>query len=359
METQVNKLDFTGQNIYVGMDTHKRTWKVSIVHDEVILKTFTQDPEPEQLNNYLKRNYPGASFHSAYEASFCGYWIHYKLKELGIDSIIVNAADIPTTHKERVQKEDKRDSRKIAKGLRNGELVPIHIPSEKTIQDRTLVRTRFTFAKDLRRFKNRIKSFLMFYGIKLPKEFDNESSHWSKRFISWLDTVSLEEDAATNSLKALTNQVRNFRDVLLDLTRQIRNLSKTPTYANNVKFLLTVPGIGLITAMQLHTELEDICRFKTFDQMCAYIGFIPSTKSTGDKETIGNITTRKHSALRVAIIESAWTAIKCDPALLMKYINLCKKMEPNKAIIRIAKKLLNRIHYIVKNQTEYVKAVVQ
>jgi transposase len=359
METQVNKLDFTGQNIYVGMDTHKKSWKVSIVHDDVILKTFVQDPEPDLLYNYLIRNYPGASYHSAYEASYCGYWIHYSLKNLGINSIIVNAADIPTTHKEKVQKEDKRDSRKIAKNLRNGELAPIHIPSIKTLHDRTLVRTRFTIARELRRFKNRIKSFLLFYGIKFPKEFDNNNSHWSKRFLSWIDTISFENETATISLKTLILQVRNFRTVLLELTKQIRNLSKTASYANNVKFLVTVPGIGLITAMQLLTELEDICRFKTFDQMCAYIGFIPTTKSTGDKDVIGDITPRRHKALRTALVESSWVAIKNDPALLMKFTSLTKRMEANKAIIRIAKKLLNRIHYVVKNQTEYVKAVVK
>jgi transposase len=359
METQVNKLDFTGQNIYVGMDTHKKSWRVSIVHDEVILKTFNQDPEPDILYNYLKKNYPGANYHSAYEASYCGYWIHFRLKNLGINSIIVNAADIPTTHKQKVQKDDPRDSRKIAKNLRNGDLTPIYIPSEKTLHDRTLVRTRFTIVKELRRFKNRVKSCLLFYGINFPEEFDNSGSHWSKRFIVWLETISFENETATSSLKILIGQVKNFRSVLLDVTRQIRYLSKTQTYSNNVKYLTTVVGIGLITAMQLLTELEDICRFKSFDQMCAYVGFIPSTRSTGEKDAIGDITPRRHKALRTAIVESSWTAIKCDPALLMKFTSLTKRMEPNKAIIRIAKKLLNRIHYVVKNQKEYVKAVVK
>lgn len=69
METKTNKLDFSGQNIYVGLDTHKNSWKVTILTDNISHKTFSQDPVPEVLYNYLARNFPGATYYSAYEAS--------------------------------------------------------------------------------------------------------------------------------------------------------------------------------------------------------------------------------------------------------------------------------------------------
>lgn len=359
MQTQVKKLDFTGQKIYVGMDTHKNSWKISIVHEELLLKTFVQPPDPDTLFSYLKKNYPGAEYYSAYEASYCGYWIHYRLKELGINSIIVNPADIPTTNKEHVQKEDKRDSRKIARCLRNGDLTPIHIPTMKTLQDRTLIRNRYTLVKELKRFKHRIKSLLFFYGIEIPEEYNNRSGHWPKRFVAWLETLAFDEPTATYSLKILIQQVKHLRETLLDITRIIRELSKTPVYKKNVELLTSIPGIALITAMLIVVELEDVCRFKSLDQLCSYVGLIPSTNSSGDKEIVGEITSRGHNRLRTAIVETTWVAVKNDPALLMAYSKLCKRMEPNKAIIRIAKKLLNRIRYVLKNQNEYVKAVVK
>ncbi|MBN2167575.1 MAG: IS110 family transposase [Marinilabiliaceae bacterium] len=115
----------------------------------------------------------------------------------------------------------------------------------------------------------------------------------------------------------------------------------------------------MITAILIILELEDVCRFKSLDQLCSYVGLIPSTSSSGDKDIVGEITSRGHSRLRTAIVETSWVAVKNDPALLMAYSKLCKRMEPNKAIIRIAKKLLNRIRYVLKNQNEYVKAVVK
>ncbi len=64
---------------------------------------------------------------------------------------------------------------------------------------------------------------------------------------------------------------------------------------------------------------------------------------------IGDITPRGHSVLRGAIIESAWMAARIDPALNKSYHEYCSRMEPNKAIIRIARKLLSRIRFVLKN----------
>ena len=149
MEAQVKKIDFTDQNIYVGFDAHLKSWKVTVMAENIVYKTFTQPPKPEVLYNYLKNNFPGGNYHTAYEAGFCGYWIHDKLVSYGIKSIVVNPADIPTTDKERVQKEDKRDSRKIARSLSNGTLMPIYVPSIKAQRDRSLLRTRAMLVKDL------------------------------------------------------------------------------------------------------------------------------------------------------------------------------------------------------------------
>ncbi len=353
METQSNKIDFSNQNIYVGFDVHKRSWKVTILTEKVAVKTFSQDPKPEILYQYLKWNFPGGIYHSAYEAGFCGYWIHNKLLSLGIKSIVVNPADIPTTNKERVQKEDKRDSRKIARSLRNGDLKAIYVPGLKTLEDRSLLRARATMVRDLTRFKNRIKSFLYFHGIDFPESFSNPKSHWSKRFISWLESIELKEDSAKISLNSFIHQSKNLRATILDLTKQVQRLSQTESYQNDIKLLRSIPGIGVLTAMIILTELETIMRFSNIDKLCSYIGLVPSTSSSGEEEKTGDITPRGHSVLRTAIIEASWTAIRHDPVLLKCHLDYCKRMEANKSIVRIAKKLLSRIKFVLKNKQPY------
>jgi len=353
MLTQKKELNFSGQNIFVGFDAHLKSWKVSIMIEDLFYKTFVQPACPKTLYNYLDKHFPKGTYHTAYEAGFCGFWAHYELSKLGIKSIVVNPADIPTTGKEKVQKEDGRDSRKIVRSLQAKELVPIYVPSIENINDRSLIRMRATLTKDLSRNKQRVKSFLYFHGISYPECLSVKSSHWSKRFINWLKEIPLSESTGKEALSMLIIQVESLRLNLLSVNRKIRVLSETEKYKKQIEVLRSVPGIGLTTAMTILTELENINRFTSMDTLCGYIGLIPSTHDSGDKRSIRNITPRGHQVLRRMIIESSWIAIRTDPALSKSYLEYCKRMEPNNAIIRIARKLISRIKYVLMNNKKY------
>jgi len=358
MKSKGKQLDFQGQNIYVGIDAHLKNWRVTILLEEISHKTFSMDPNAEVLYNYLNRNFPGASYYSAYEAGFCGYSIHRNLEKLSIKNIVVNPADIPTTDKERKQKDDIRDSRKIARSLRNGELEGIHIPFQDTVELRGLVRYRKTLVKEISRNKTRIKSFLYFYGIEIPQELDSASRYWSSNFSKWLDAVRLTTEFGHTVLSSTLETVHHLRKILLKVNKELRTIAKNDEYAKKLKHLTSIPGVGLIVSMTILSELEDINRFKSLDKLCSYIGLVPTTNSSGDKEKTGGITPRSNKPLRGILIESAWMATRNDPALALAYSNLCKRMKPSKAIIRIAKKLLNRIRYVLKNETQYEYAIV-
>jgi transposase len=359
MQVQSNKIDFEGQNIYVGFDVHLKNWSVTIMSDYLTHKTFSQPPKPEILYQYLKKNFPGATYHSAYEAGFCGYWIHNKLKELGVNSIVVNPADIPTTNTEKEQKDDVRDSRKIARSLRNGDLVPIYVPTSKTLEDRTLVRTRILITRDLTRNKNRIKGFLYHHGIEIPEPIIKSNCRWTKHFMEWLESIEMYENTGKDALNIILSSVKYLKEQQEIITDKITELSKTEYYKELVSLLRSIPGIGLITAMIILTELETINRFKNIDQLCRFIGFIPTKHSSGDKENTGNLTKRGHGILRSALVESAWIGVRRDPVLFKCYNEYCKRMKPNEAIIRIAKKMVKRISYVLKNKKPYEFNVVK
>lgn len=359
MQEKINEKTFEGQSIYVGIDVHKKDWKVTIMTAELSYKTFSSVPKAEKLGAYLKNNFPGAIYYSAYEAGFSGFWLHKELTGLGINSIVVNPADIPTTDKERKQKEDLRDSRKIAHSLRSGQLKGIYIPNEAVQNDRMLLRTRHAMVKDLKRSKSRIKSMLFFLGVDVPNRFSSSGSSWSKPFIKWLEELSFNYPTAKIGLDAHLDQVRHLRSSVLKLTRQINELAKSNHYQENAALLISMPGIGTLTAMMLLTELGDISRFKTFEDLCSYVGLVPSTSSSGENDIDTGITPRRNARLRSALIESAWVAIRNDPALLSSYQNLIKRMPGNRAIVRIAKKLLRRMTFVLRSKKDYEKGVIK
>jgi transposase len=352
MKTQSNQNDFTGQNFYCGIDTHKKNWAVTISTDEFTLKTFSQNPDPDLLVQHLKKNYPGGTYIAGYEAGYFGFGIQRKLQSMGVDCLVIHPADIPTTNKDKDQKRDPRDSRKIANSLKNNEVLSVWIPPVSLEQDRQLVRTRQTISKDLRRTKNRIKSILQIHGIIYPAPFENNTSHWSNRFINWLEESNLDESTGTESLKSLLRQLKFQRSELAVITRQIRILARTDRYKNNYSSLIKIPGVGLITAMAYLTEIGDIQRFKSTDNFRSFIGLIPRANSSGEKDYHGRITKRANSHLRYLLVESTWTAIRNDPHYLHLYKQYVKNMKGNKAIIRVAGKIANRIFYCLKNEVE-------
>jgi transposase len=350
------QLDFSGQDIFVGLDTHLKSWQVSIMVGEIFSKTYSQDPNSETLRNYLTRNFPNANYYSAYEASFCGFKIHRDLITLGIKNIVTNPADIPTTDKERKQKEDSRDSRKIARQLSQKDLIPIYVPEIETEGDRCLIRYRKTLTKEIARTKNRVKSQLYYFGIEIPVQFSGKK-HWSKRFTRWLQEIDLPTQSAKMTLISHMEMAETLRKKQYLTNKEIRKLAEKDLYKANYDLLISVPGVGSLTAMIILTEICDIKRFKNLDTLCSFIGLVPMTNSTGENERTGGITVRQNKILRTAIIESSWIAIRHDPALMLAYQKLVKRMEPQKAIIRIAKKLVNRILYVLKNKQFYVHAV--
>jgi transposase len=357
MQTQINKLNFNGVDIHIGIDVHKKNWTISTRIGEKAFHSFSQNPDVEQLHSYLKKNFPGATYHLAYEAGFCGFWICNYFKEHGIDCIVVNPADIPTKDNERRKKEDKRDSRKIARALSKNELDAIYVPSVKALEDRFLLRTRQRLVWDLTRNKNRIKSALYFQGIHYPPQFQKNSTHWSNSFTCWLEQIKQTQESGKKAFDVLLTEVKSLRASLLSINRAIREMSRSEAYRRSVKLLIIIPGIGLITAMTLLTELADIHRFNNIDQLCSYIGFVPNMNNSSDTIKETNITSRSNKTLRTLLIESAWSAIRCDPALALKYHQLSHRMTSNRAIVRIAKKLVKRILYVLKNQKEYELAI--
>jgi transposase len=350
--------DFTGQDIFVGLDVHLKSWTVSIYTSLFEHKTFRQNPCPEDLLRYLHRQFPGAEFHCVYEAGYSGFWIHQQLTAAGMNVIVINPADVPTTDKERTYKDDPVDARKLARSLRAGELRGIYVPSRMILEDRSLVRTRQSLVKKQTRVKNQIKSLLRFYGVVFPEK----SNYWSAAFIRWITSLThsgeseyaMHQESGAIALRLHLDELTQRRQQILEVTRAVRRLAFTDHYRQNVENLVTLHGIGTVTAMVLLTEIVDIDRFRSLDRLASFVGLVPSSHSSGEKDRRESITPRRSAQLRYIIIESAWVAARKDPQLMLDFLTLTKRMKKTDAIIRIARKQLNRIRFVLKNEAPYV-----
>lgn len=358
MLTQSNQLDFTNQDFYVGIDVHKNRWSVTIRKGRMEMESIMMNSDPGELHRHMCRGYPGGRYHSVYEAGFCGFWIHRELISLGFNNIVVNPADIPTCHKERDQKTDRIDSRKLARELENQSLKAIYIPNNYNQQLRSLVRLRHIQVKQMTRLKNTIKSFLLFNGIHLPPQ--SQIAHWSNPFLDYLSQLNFDYPASADYMRFNLEALRRQRTLLLDILQQLREYSRREQHRDLIhRYLCSIPGIGFVSAMILYSEIIDIHRFPSMDNLKSFFGLVPSISSSGEHTTQRGLTNRRNPHLRYIIIEAAWVAVRKDPAITMAFDKLCERMPRQQAIIRIAKKLINRIRYVWIHQKPYQKGVIQ
>jgi len=350
-------LNFINQHFFVGIDVHLKQWKVTIRSAGIELRTFSMNPSPQELYQYLHKHYPGGTYHLVYEAGFCGFWIQRTFTELGIQCIVVHPADTPTSAKEKVHKSDPVDSRKLARELENGSLKAIYVPQVASEQLRSLMRLRFRLVQQQTRTKNRIKGFLRVNGISIPA-VHLTNPRWSGAFILWLKSVHPASDAGGFTLDNLILQLEETRLHLSGVLRQLRREATSKNLASTVEAINTAPGVAFITTMTLVTEIIDVRRFSRFEHLCSFVGLVPSIYSSGDTTYTRGMSFRHNQYLRPLLIEAAWTAVRKDPAMTLRFNELCRTMSKQMAIIRIAKKLLRRIFHLWKQQDRYAYALV-
>lgn len=350
-------VDFSGEQINVGIDVHLKYWNVSLYHGQQYLRKFQQASDPLVLISHLKSHYPNAVFRLAYETGFSGFWAQRIFADAGMDCLVVNAADVPQTDKGYRTKNDVTDSRRIAAALSGGLLSSVHIPDPELESDRSVVRYRHRLGRDLTRAKARIKSFLHKFGIPIPAEL--QRSKWTKALLLWLKSVSLPYPSANLALNRMIQQVEYFKLQILESSRELRNMLRSERYNQQALLLMSAPGIGALTALTMLTEIGDISRFDTFYRFNSFIGLCPTEFSSGENKRTGPLTPRKHSMLRSLMIEAAWSAIRLDPAMLMAYNDYKKRMTAKRAIIRIARKMLSRVYYMLQKKQSYEKGIVK
>lgn len=346
----VNQLPFSELVIFLGIDVHLESWKVTARVNNRELKTLSCNPCAETLLKSFNNLYPGATFKSVYEAGFTGFSTHRSLEKVGIENIVVNPADIPLSDKDKKAKSDTRDSRTLAKKLESNDLKAIYVPTLQQERFRTVCRLREQLKKDKRRIMAQIRSFFYTKGVKLDKNV------WSKAKTAELRRKMVgkaDEVVVTIQL----DRIDYLNTQIVVASDEIARLTVMDRKSEEKAILETAPGIGPTTAEALLSEVMSPDRFENDDHLCSYIGLIPDTRSTGGKDMPCGLTNRRNGRLRHVIIEAAWVASKKDPDLTLAYNTLTKRMKASDAIIRIAKKLVRRIRHIWLKMEPYQLSV--
>jgi transposase len=291
--------------VFVGLDVHKATISVAVAEDG-------RDGEIRQLGIFPNRAeviaklvrrlaVEGRELRFCYEAGPCGYGLQRQIEDLGHCCEVVAPSLIPTRPGDRV-KTDRRDALGLAKLHRAGELTPVWVPDAAHEAMRDLIRARATAVRVLGKARQHLQGFLLRHG-----RIHAGRTAWTVAYRRWLTTLRFEHPAQQIVLQDYIHAVQSAEQRVIKLVEQIRDLLPSWSLAPIVQALQAMRGVALIVAVTVAAEVGDFSRFANPRQLMAYLGLVPSERSSGATTRRGGITKAGNALARRVLIEGAWT----------------------------------------------------
>jgi len=341
----------SSEAIYMGLDLHRKSWHLTIRTQHQELKKMSLPPQWDALRKIID-DCGAERVELVYEAGYFGFSLHDQITAHGARCVVTPPSLMPQESGNRV-KTDKKDSAKLARLLAKGELRAVSVPTVEARNHRQVLRQRSQMRNARTRTQLQIKAFLAFHGVPCPEW----TGKWSGRFLASLHELDLGDVHLQHSFGLMLEQVACFNAQILRATKHLRELSASPTYREQFRLLRTIPGVGLLTAMEILLELGDMSRFSNAEKLAAYVGLTPTQHSSGDKIRLGHITHMGQGNVRGVLTEASWTLIKKDGVMAQKYERIKARSGGKRAIVAVAHNLLLRIRRILLDGVPYAVGV--
>lgn len=231
------------------------------------------------------------------------------------------------------QKNDDNDAAGIAEAASRESMrfVPIKSTEQQDIQSMHRVRERYV--RERTALMNELRSLLMEYGVVIPK---------GRASLGKLVPLAFQAITVTDTIKALT---RELWDELLELEIRLNKLTKRiEAIATNMdvcKRLMTIPGIGEITATALYAAVGHM-KFKNGRELGAFLGLVPRQSSTGGKERLGRITKNGDKYIRKLLVHGARSVLQTAHRGSDRYRSWVLTMRKTKGYTKGAVAVANR-----------------
>jgi transposase len=293
--------------VYIGLDVHKQTIVVSVARagrdaPECWGEIANKPKTVARLVERLSQEFNGEVLLFCYEAGPCGYVLYRQLLGLGHECQVVAPSLIPRKPGERI-KTDRRDARKLAQFLRNGDLTAVWVPDEEQEAMRDLTRARGDFKAQECKARQQLNAYVLRHGHAWP----SNKTRWTKTHYNWLESLKFAHDWQQVVLQEYIDAVKLTSQRVADITAQMMRVLPQWSLAPVVASLVALRGIDKLAAMVLLAELGDISRFDSPRQLMAFLGLVPSEHSSGGRRRQGAITKTGNSHARRMLVESAWS----------------------------------------------------
>jgi transposase len=374
MEVQRNKV--------CGADVHKRFLVATILSRDGTKQTQRFRMNPDELSKFRTWVVENGCEQVAVESTGI-YWIPVLNAIEGfVDLILANAYKIKNTSR---PKTDLTDSEWMAELCLNGMIKPSRIFPKDDRDLRSLTRARERYVNDTTREKNRIHKLLDSCNIRLSSVLSNIFGKVGRYILDGLlegkDIDAIIEGIPVKRLMKKADQIREAIQNGLDITKiqlirgsleLIAALEKRVDELEaeirrrvihkkeNIRILMSIPGIGFISAITILAEIGDFRDFEKPEKLAAWCGLVPSVYQSADKLITGKITKHGSRHLRWILVEVAQTVARCGgPKLKRFFLRIMDRKGFKVAIVALARKILCILHHLLINQEMYEDEVTK
>ncbi len=323
--------------LYVGLDISQLMTHLCVVDSKGKRLWEGKCPtKPEAIAETIRAKAPDTQL-IGMESGALSPHLWHELTTMGLPVVCIEARHAHKTLNEQLNKTDKHDARGIAQLVRTNFFKEVKVKSMKSHQVRTLLGERAQLVGMRTDLKNQIRGALKTHGFVVSHSVE-------KGFKAKVAGI-------TKDCSVLAKMVAPLVRVLETVEREVQELDKLfQEYAENntvCRNLMTIPGVGSITAVAFTSAVDDPKRFRKSRCVGAYFGLTNRRDQSGERDIAGRISGRGDKLVRSYLYEAAsslLTNTKSWSALKSWGLRIAKRSCMSKAKVAVARKLAVIMH---------------
>ena len=332
---------------YIGLDVSMKETSICVIDETAkIVYERIEESDPMKLTTHIKTLNINIE-QAAIESGSISHWLVCQMRKLGIPVICVDARHMSAILSLNVNKTDKNDARGIAEALRSGLYREVHLKSQADVDICNLITARKTLVNQRTKLKNTIRGLLKGYGVRL-------STTGTKSFLEKVQEILEMLPFATRmAVEMLLKGFQVLDEQAFEVEKQIKIEAQNDP---DVRLLMTIPGVGPITALSFKTAIGNPARFQDSRWVGAYLGMTPYQYSSGETQKFGRISKRGAAAVRSLLYESAivmLTRTKTWSKPKAWALKIVRKKGMKKAAVALGRKLAVIMHRMLITKQEF------
>lgn len=333
--------------IFAGLDVSDKATHVCVVDSEgTDVWRGACATDPEALADTLTRHAPGLS-RVVLETGSLSAFLYHGLIERGIPAICICARHAKRVLSARSNKSDVHDAEGLAHLARTGWFKAVHIKDSATHLDRAQLKVRDQLIKVHHAMLGQLRGLLKLFGLRMGKV--TTPGKRAQR----LEALFAQKPALQEVLAPLVAGLAALEEQIAASSRSLKARAAADPVAVR---LMSVPGVGPITALCFKSSIEDPSRFARGRDAGAYAGLVPRRFQSGERDTKGRISKAGDPMLRSALYEAAnnlLARVKRPSPLQTWGKALAATKGAKRARVAVARKLAILLHRLWQTETSF------